>query len=374
MPDSLQIQCPKCKAEYSVGGELAGHRVRCADCGERFEVDGPGGGGEPEGRVWRFRMPGGQSFGPLSKLELDEYLFEGILTAECQVLREGDERWQWAGEVYPEVPEAQSKASRRAGAAGERSGGLASAGLLERIPCIRGQLPAEHARSHDLLDALAKEEVRGAGVPVRFLGSRTIGLVQSVVFGTQFARGFGASLPPRGNVLVNSLAVQCFESGPEEFYLVVPHSNLERLPHEFFAILPGGLPAALALRAGAGSAPVWLGGDGSSQGAMAVAMRNVKTALGEGINWKWASRDKKLRVKLDWGIQMVPLGVEQFVLIAQTGGMGRRSKLFGIEWFLAQIAAARKLRVRLNLPGSSAARFPCHSETAELLARMFGDG
>lgn len=374
MGDSLDIRCPQCGAEYTVGGDLAGHRVKCAHCEERFEIEGLAGEGDgvPEGRTWRFRMPGGQGFGPLSKYELDEYLFEGILTADCQILQEGDESWQWAGEVYPEVPDSQSDASKRSGVADTHCGGLASAGLLNRIPNIRDSLPPDLSRSHDILDALARQEAEDSKHAVRFLDSRTIGLVQSVNFEPRFATSYGAVLPPRSNVMVNSLAIAAFEAAAYEFYLVSPHSNLVRLPHEFFAILPGTLPASLVWRAG-GGAPVWLGHDRSSKGAGASAMRSLQTPLGVGANWKWVSRDKKQKIHLDWALQMVPLGSEQFMLIAQTAGLGRRARLVGLDWFREQIDHALNLVNELNFPGGCEARFPMHSESAELLARMFGD-
>ena len=90
---NLKIQCGFCGAAYEVGLELVGHKVRCETCKHSFDVEVPDGlETEGEARVWRFQMPGGQKFGPVSKLELDEYLFEGVLTADCQVHKEGDDR------------------------------------------------------------------------------------------------------------------------------------------------------------------------------------------------------------------------------------------------------------------------------------------
>lgn len=375
MVDDLEIECPNCSAAYRVGFELAGHRVQCARCSERFEAGAAAGGDPPEpaGRLWRFRMPGGQRFGPLSKPELDEYLDEGIITAECQIHCEGKGDWRWAAEVYPDVPEFQSKASRNSGATAALSGGLPSAGLLERIPSIRDRLPAENARAHGLLDARIEKEAQESDLGLRSLGSRSIGLVQSVIFGRQFSTNFGASLPSRSNVLVNSLAVAGMAVGLEEFYLVTPFSNLEPLPHEFFALLPGELPTAMVLRAGSGATPVWLGEDRSSQGAVATAMKHLQSPLGTGANWKWASKDKKLKLSMEWGVQLVPLGSEQFAVIAQTAGIGRKGKLLGLDWFAQQIHHARRLRAKLNIPGGCEAHFPFHSESAELIARMFGD-
>jgi len=73
-------------------------------------------------------------------------------------------------------------------------------------------------------------------------------------------------------------------------------------------------------------------------------------------------------------VQLVPLGSEQFMLIAQTASLGRLAKRLGLSWFAQQISHARELVSGLRLPGGYQARFPLHSESAELLARMYGDG
>jgi hypothetical protein len=45
----------------------------------------------------------GQTFGPVPKKELDEWLSEGRITAECQLLKDGADQWQWASDVYPQL-------------------------------------------------------------------------------------------------------------------------------------------------------------------------------------------------------------------------------------------------------------------------------
>ncbi len=251
---------------------------------------------------------------------------------------------------------------------GVRGGGLPSAGLLHRIPDIRGRLPEEHARAHALVDAKVDAEAAGCGA--RRIGSHSIGVTQAVQFGERFSECFGAHLPTRGNVRVNAVAVAAIARGGDEIYLVVPHSNLEPLPNEFFAILPGDFPAALALCAGGGE-PCWRGEDGG-EGGVARALSRLPMP-GAGANWQWVSRDRKWREKLDWAMQIVPLGTEQFVVIARTAGIGKKGRQLGVAWFLEQLALTRHLRPRINVPGSGEARFPAHSESAELLARMFWD-
>lgn len=371
MPEAIRISCEPCGASYSVSAEYAGHKVRCTKCGHSFELPADFGGGG-EGRTWFFRMPGGQKFGPLSKPELDGYLHEGIITADCHVLHDGDNSWQRAGEVYPDVPEFQSQASRSAGETEPMRGGIACSGLLERIPDIRAKLPSEHKRSHDLFDAQLREEAASTKPQVRVIGSRSLGLVQSVAFGKQFTENFAAQLPQRRNVYTNSLVIAGCECGVDEFYVVAPHSNLERMPCEFFAVIEGCFPTSVALVAGS-SGPEWTGSVRGVSSPGGAAMKNLSSKLGEEAQWKWSSKDRKSKQTLDWAIQIVPLGSSQYVLIAQTAGLGRRGKLVGLEWFARQLRLAKRLRFELSVPGKGEAHFPLHSETAELLARMFYD-
>ncbi len=52
---------------------------------------------------WYLKTEDGEDYGPVSKTELDEWMQEGRITADCHVLRDGDEQWQWASDVYPEL-------------------------------------------------------------------------------------------------------------------------------------------------------------------------------------------------------------------------------------------------------------------------------
>ena len=51
--------------------------------------------------MWFLKSEEGEDFGPVGRSELDEWHAEGRITAECQLLRQGSEQWQWASDVYP---------------------------------------------------------------------------------------------------------------------------------------------------------------------------------------------------------------------------------------------------------------------------------
>ena len=41
-----------------------------------------------------------ETFGPASTEEVERWIAEGSVTRECQVMREGSEVWQWAGDIF----------------------------------------------------------------------------------------------------------------------------------------------------------------------------------------------------------------------------------------------------------------------------------
>jgi hypothetical protein len=51
------------------------------------------------------KIEDGDTYGPVSKSELDQWVDEGRVTADSQVLREGSDQWQWASDLYPELEE-----------------------------------------------------------------------------------------------------------------------------------------------------------------------------------------------------------------------------------------------------------------------------
>ncbi|MCG8584696.1 MAG: GYF domain-containing protein [Pirellulales bacterium] len=53
--------------------------------------------------LWWAQTADGQQYGPVPKAELDSWVADGSINAECQVLREGDPQWQWASQVYPQL-------------------------------------------------------------------------------------------------------------------------------------------------------------------------------------------------------------------------------------------------------------------------------
>jgi hypothetical protein len=63
---------------------------------------------------WYLKTEDGEDYGPVPKAELDQWRDEGRITADCHVLQDGAEQWQWASDIYPEL-ETQEEAPAVAG-------------------------------------------------------------------------------------------------------------------------------------------------------------------------------------------------------------------------------------------------------------------
>jgi len=123
---------------------------------------------------WRVRTADGEEYGPIDREELDAWVAEGRIDAECQVLQDGWQRWQWADEVYEQLATegagAESEANPfadigdsgpRVGPpafdAGPPNGGGPLAGLDEGTPSGPPSLPSGPASPYASSSAAAAE-------------------------------------------------------------------------------------------------------------------------------------------------------------------------------------------------------------------------
>lgn len=102
----IETICQNCARKLRVDEEYAGRKARCPHCKHVYTVpDSPDAlsdafASEP-GELWRLRTEDGSVYGPVGKSELDSWLTEGRITADCQLQRDGDVQWQPAVSVYP---------------------------------------------------------------------------------------------------------------------------------------------------------------------------------------------------------------------------------------------------------------------------------
>src|SRR5688500_8754749 len=116
----IEASCPSCGGKFRVPDAAAGKKVRCPKCKEPMPVPAAAAVSSPaqleprqmatkpaapkaarKAEMWFLKSEEGDDFGPVSRSELDEWHGEGRITADCQLLRQGSEQWQWASDIYP---------------------------------------------------------------------------------------------------------------------------------------------------------------------------------------------------------------------------------------------------------------------------------
>lgn len=103
---SLEIQCTHCQRRLRVENAAAGQRVKCPQCQYFLTVPSASPSTSKaagDTRRWYLRTPDGATYGPVPRGELDEWMSEGRVTADCQVLEDGSSQWRWASEMFPQL-------------------------------------------------------------------------------------------------------------------------------------------------------------------------------------------------------------------------------------------------------------------------------
>ena len=142
----IEISCHSCSKRLRVPDNAAGKRVKCPGCQTILNV--PAGGDAPAGPAptaaksnkeaeYHLKTEDGQTFGPVPKSEMDEWVTEGRVISECQLLKDGEDQWQWASDVYPQLAQDEtvpSSGGGDGGFAGIDVGGSGSSGGSEDNP------------------------------------------------------------------------------------------------------------------------------------------------------------------------------------------------------------------------------------------------
>ncbi|MBW3598339.1 MAG: DUF4339 domain-containing protein [Planctomycetes bacterium] len=175
----IQLTCENCKKSLNVRDELAGKRVKCPQC--QTVVTVPAG---EAADAWRLQTEDGETYGPVPRAELDGWAKEGRVTASCQVLREGDEQWRWAADVYPYLAGEQSATSPQTSPGG-------GAAAPSPSPASPAAAPAGGSGGFDFsaLDPAAQQPQQQPG-PFDFAGSeKSGGAAPALEFGDDAGRG-----------------------------------------------------------------------------------------------------------------------------------------------------------------------------------------
>src|SRR5262245_3405922 len=107
----IETTCQTCGQRLRVADEHAGKVARCPGCETVYTVPQPlaaaplpaASPGQAGSDRWHVRTVDGLNYGPVSKNELDQWVQQGRIVAQSQLLREGDGQWVWAGKVFPQL-------------------------------------------------------------------------------------------------------------------------------------------------------------------------------------------------------------------------------------------------------------------------------
>ena len=102
---AIETKCPGCERTLRVGDENADKQARCPMCNTIYVVPG-GETAKPQpstsetGDPWYMKTPEGQIFGPVNRAELERWLTDGRISAECELRTRENQEWRPADEYF----------------------------------------------------------------------------------------------------------------------------------------------------------------------------------------------------------------------------------------------------------------------------------
>ena len=124
---TVEFSCRDCQTTLRVADEHIGKKARCPSCGSIQDVVGQQddssaeSGSKPIGELperWLMRTPDGNEYGPVPKNELDQWMREGRVSAQCSLRQENQSQWNPASLVYPNLASATSAPSPQISSSG----------------------------------------------------------------------------------------------------------------------------------------------------------------------------------------------------------------------------------------------------------------
>jgi phage FluMu protein Com len=111
---AIAFQCSHCNHSLRVPDDVAGKRIKCPKCQQVLRI--PGSSEDPTEDKQRppeeqtgpepllqLKTPDGNVYGPVPRDEMDRWLHEGRITAQCELLDGQGTHWRWASELYPQL-------------------------------------------------------------------------------------------------------------------------------------------------------------------------------------------------------------------------------------------------------------------------------
>lgn len=317
----------------------------------------------------------GQQYGPITKTELDQWVADGLISAECQ-LRQADGDWQFAAAVYshdspaPSAPVSPAKPPPGYQPVLTRIKGnatLASTFVGRALPSLnRG-------------NAITRSEIYQVGAARTFW--------EKAKAGTTIG-----PFPVASEVHIDQLHLMTISDPAGEFHVVAPFDNGHLCPIEFFSVLPGKLPTSLALLRGEGGnwgvdvatstagafVPYFyrammreMGGQPKAYWAVldpdesqsAAEFTNQYPQLFENLRFDGtiAMGHIEITYRLNWAVQALPLDQDHYLLVAQFIPAGKALGMLGFDLGVAWFVQWREQFAALapHLPADGDGRFCC---------------
>lgn len=376
MADSV-FHCPQCARPLPFSAELAGQEIECPACEHLFlapvsfsELAPPPSpptlksGGPTR---WWVRFPSGRPTGPVLREVVEGWIRDGRAGPGSLVAFEGAGSWRpIEAEFEALCTKHFIRPTRRPLPYAPRQNplaGLPATGLLEAVPNYRQALPSDLRRKHLAVDDRLARECARSALGVELIGTRSMALSEITP----------AVRHPPSKLVAESVVVAALRWMGQEFHLAVPWGPLGQMPHEFFSVLPGTFPTALALRRQGEDNPedaFWLDSTGLTDTPLTRAARDAAPSLDSAINWRWISESGGYEMVLVWGVQCIPLGARQWLHLVATASQGALRRTFGIDWYLQRQQAAAHFRDRIPHIGDHEPHFLFGSVTGQVLCRL----
>jgi hypothetical protein len=100
---TIEVRCPGCGRMLRVAEENAGKQLRCPDCQQicTAPLASASAAGPAEAAAWHMRTPDGQIFGPVTWSQVNQWVSEGRITADCRLASSVSGPWRSAAESFP---------------------------------------------------------------------------------------------------------------------------------------------------------------------------------------------------------------------------------------------------------------------------------
>jgi LSD1 subclass zinc finger protein len=187
---SLEMSCSGCGRKLRAPENASGKKIRCPNCQAIQELpasETPTESPAANVEMWQMKVPGGQTYGPVTKLELDSWVTEGRVTNDCHLLRVGSSEWQWAGAIYPGIT-APAAAAPKSPATGQTAATFAAAPAYAATPYASYPAPASLTSPKSrIVAALLAFFTFGLGIHRFYTGHAGIGL--AILLVTLFSCG-----------------------------------------------------------------------------------------------------------------------------------------------------------------------------------------